>query len=162
MNITKELKQAIDKFQQAKQAEKEVKATLADAKDNVVRELLSTLEKEGYSQDSTLYVDGVSYTYKATERAVVDPSLFLSLYEEGKISRDVFVECITIGKEKAESSLGKATVEPFVTIKEGDKADLRVGKADKKSALGVGVSVVGTKTKAETQFNRKVLLKVTK
>lgn len=162
MNITKELKQAIDKFQQAKQAEKEVKATLADAKDNVVRELLSTLEKEGYSQDSTLYVDGVSYTYKATERAVVDPSLFLSLYEEGKISRDVFVECITIGKEKAESSLGKATVEPFVTIKEGDTRDLRVGKVDKKSPLYVGHHVVGTVPVKEKVFDRKILLKVAK
>ena len=160
MNITNELKKAIQDYQAAKQAEKEIKAEVSDAKDAVVREMLSTFEKEGYAQDSTLYVDGVSYTYKATERAVIDPSLFLSLYEKGQISRETFVDCISVGKEKAESALGKVTVEPFTVIKEGEKADLRVGKADKKSAFSVGVAVEGTKTKAETQFNRKVVLKV--
>ena len=159
MNITNELKKAIANYQQAKQAEKDIKAEVNEAKVIVVREMLSTFEKEGYAQDSTLYVDGASFTYKATERAVVDPSLFLALYEEGKISRETFIDCITVGKEKAEFALGKATVEPFISIKQGEKADLRVGKVDKKSALAVGVSVVGTKTKVESQFNRKILLK---
>ena len=163
MNITNELKKAIANYQQAKQAEKDIKAEVNEAKDLVVREMLSTFEKEGYAQDATLYVDGASFAYKATERSVVDPSQFLTLYEEGKISREVFIDCITIGKEKAEAALGKATVEPYISVKAGEKADLRVGKADKKSALAVGVHIEGTKTKAETQFDRRrILLKVAK
>ena len=160
MNITTELQKSIKEYQEAKAMEKEAKAAMSDAKDNLTRDLLSMLEAQGYSQDSTLYVDGATYCYRTTERAVVDPSLFLTLYEQGKISREVFLDCISVGKEKAEAHLGKATVEPFISIKEGEKADLRVGKADKKSALAVGVSIEGTRTKTESQFSRKLLLKM--
>lgn len=162
MELSENIKKAIKEFQEAKQMEKEAKALMASAKDNLSREVVNTLETEGYATDSTLYVDGVSYCVKPTERAVIDPSQFLALYDEGKISREVLVACMTIGKEKAEDLLGKASLEDLITIKEGDKADLRVGKADKKSNLAVGVAVVGNKTRAETQFTRRLVLKVTK
>lgn len=162
MELSETLKKSIKDYQEAKQMEKDAKSYMSGAKDNLTRDLLATLEEQGYALDSTLYVDGVSYCVKPTERAVIDPSQFLALYDEGKISREVLVACMTIGKEKAEDLLGKASLEDLITIKEGDKADLRVGKADKKSNLAVGVAVVGNKTKAETQFNRRVLLKVMK
>lgn len=162
MNITNELQKSIKAYQEAKAMEKEAKVAMTEAKDGLTRELLNTLEAQGYAQDSTLYVDGVSYAFKATERAVIDPAAFLALYEQGKISREIFIDCITVGKEKAEANLGKATLEPFISIKQGDKADLRVGKADKQSAFATGVAIEGARTKTESQFNRKVLLKVVK
>lgn len=162
MELSETIKKAIKEYQEAKQMEKEAKALMSSAKDNLSREVVNTLETEGYATDSTLYVDGVGYSVKATERAVIDPSMFLALYDEGKISREVLIACMTIGKEKAEELLGKASLEDLVTIKQGDKEDLRVSKADKKSNLAVGVAVVGNKSKTETQFTRKILLKVTK
>ncbi len=70
-----------------------------------------------------------SYDYATSESLPTEE--FFKLYESGKISRDIFLRCISVGKDMAVKLVGAHIIDDLLVTKIGNKADMRIEQLDK-------------------------------
>lgn len=75
---------------------------------------------------SFIRTGGMEFRYEATERETVNANYILTMFEEGKISRENFLACITASKSDVQTLLGGDIALAATKITTGDKADIRV------------------------------------
>lgn len=69
------------------------------------------------------------YDYATSER--IDPKALYKLWKDGDISEEVFFNCISVTKEKAQALIGGLMLDPIIERKVGDKLDVRKEDLDK-------------------------------
>lgn len=77
---------------------------------------------------SFIHIAGMKVTYGANESSIINPDEVLKLFEAGEISRERFLQMLTIKSTEAKNALGADQVADFTVTVAGTKADIRMEK----------------------------------
>lgn len=82
--------------------------------------------KEQLPIGSYIHAGGQQFQYAATETSSIDPEEVMKLYEEGDISREQFLNMVSINAPAAKNVLGGDQVADFTKTVVGNKVDVRM------------------------------------
>lgn len=75
--------------------------------------------------NTAIVIDGVKYWWGVVEGEEIDPAKWFAMYEDGHITKEQFLDCISVLKSEAKKAIGEDQVLTITNRTRGDKADVR-------------------------------------
>lgn len=119
-------------------------------KTKLKNEFTEFLRENEYPVGTQVRYEDKLFSYARTEAEVIPPEKWLEMFEKKKISREQFLDALSVGKTRANQIIGADQVKAIEQIVMGDKADLRIVKC-KPDKDAVKVEVIRPITKIRTR-----------
>ena len=90
--------------------------------------LVAFLRDGKHAVGTALRVEDSLYTYGTSESSVIPPDAWLRMWEKGYITKEQFLEAISVAKGVANNLIGQDQVKHIEQVKKSSTADLRTEK----------------------------------
>ena len=130
LKLEKELSSAFVDFLTLKKAASEA-TNAVNRQKTVLKNIFKERIKTGKWELGT-YVEaaGTRFDYSVTEKEVIEPEDFLAMYENGDITKEQFLRCISVQKGSVDTHVGSDVTLKLANKVHGDSYDVRTSDMD--------------------------------
>lgn len=133
-------------YEAAYQTQKEATSATNKLKTKVKNFFKEFIAVESIPATSSIEIDGIVYSYKASESDILDPRKWYELWQSGEITEDQYFASVNVVKDEAKLAIGEDQCLSIQVRVTGKTSDVR--RDDKEAGHREGVSVLlpeGTK-----------------
>lgn len=164
MSTLKTITKRIDEYLNLDRSAKDAASKANKVKTKLKNEFVEFLRDNEYPVGTLLRVEDKEFSFAKTEAEVIPPEIWLQWYENKKITREQFLQALSIGKAEANRIIGQDQVKAIAKIVHGKNADLRVSTAkynpDKNVRVEIKRPVIKIRTRRRPYANNKATSKL--
>jgi len=129
----------IQTYEAAYQTQREASSALGKAKTKVKNFFKGFFPAENIPSTSSIDIDGIVYSFKASESDILDPRKWYALWQSGEITEDQYFGAVNVVKEEATLAIGEDQALSIQVRVVGKTADVRRNDAEAGQRKGVFV-----------------------